>query len=61
MKTYQVSKGFTENRVFPRSVSVEELSTLEVNSHEERKPVLGFCDKEVIINFGECYFRSEFN
>lgn len=41
-----------------RSISVEELSRLEVNSYEDRKLVLGFCDKEVIVDFGKCYFRS---
>lgn len=40
------------------SISVEELSRLEVSSYEDRKLVLGFCDKEVIVDFDECYFRS---
>lgn len=38
--------------MFPRNVSVEELSRPKVNSHEDGKLVLGFCDKEVIITFG---------
>lgn len=54
-----MNKELTENKVFLRSVSVEELSRLEVNSYEDRKLVLGFCDKWVIVDYGECYFRSD--
>lgn len=56
-----MSKRLTEDSVFPRSVSVKELSRLEASSHEDGKLVFGFCDKEVIVDFGECYFRSKFN
>lgn len=38
------------------SVSVGKLSGLEVSSYENRKLVLGICDKDVTVNFDECYF-----